>query len=101
MQHVEKKFALHLYLLFYIDYKKKSQNKNEHLNHFIRIISVLESLLVFHGIFHPITPFTGNIKVEFGNTKMNFSIARDDIAEFMLKQVKSTNYIYSMPIIGS
>lgn len=47
------------------------------------------------------TPYTGNVKVGFGYKKMNFSIAREDIAAFMVKQIESSEYIHSMPIIGS
>lgn len=47
------------------------------------------------------TPFTGNVKVGFGDTKMNFNIAREDIAAFMVRQVESLDYLHSMPIIGS
>lgn len=47
------------------------------------------------------TPFTGNVKVGFGDTKMSFSISREDIGAFMVEQLSSTTYEYSMPIIGS
>lgn len=47
------------------------------------------------------TPYTGTVKVGFGDNKMNFNISREDIAVFMLDQVKSSEYIRSMPIIGS
>lgn len=46
-------------------------------------------------------PYTGNIKVGFGDKKMNFNISREDIAAFMLNQVEDKKYLYSMPIIGS
>jgi len=47
------------------------------------------------------TSFTGNVKVGFGDTKMDFNISREDIASFMVKQVESSEYMHSMPIIGS
>lgn len=47
------------------------------------------------------TPFTGNIKVGFGDTKMSFNISREDIGAFMVEQVSKKTYEYSMPIIGS
>lgn len=47
------------------------------------------------------TDFTGNVKVGFGDTKMSFNISRSDIAKFMVDQVDATEYVNSMPIIGS
>lgn len=47
------------------------------------------------------TPYTGNVKVGFGDVKMSFNISREDIAAFMVEQVESKQYIRSMPIIGS
>ncbi|MGL5753930.1 MAG: NAD(P)-dependent oxidoreductase [Paraclostridium sp.] len=47
------------------------------------------------------TPFTGNVKVGFGDVKMKFNISREDIAYFMVNQIESNQYIHSMPIIGS
>ena len=47
------------------------------------------------------TCYTGNVKVGFGDTKMNFSISREDIGAFMIKMLDSDTYIRSMPIIGS
>ena len=47
------------------------------------------------------TPFAGNVKVGFGDVKMNFAISREDIAAFMVEQVEDGSYIRSMPIIGS
>lgn len=47
------------------------------------------------------TPYTGNVKVGFGDVKMSFAISREDIGSFMVKQVESKQYLYSMPIIGS
>nr|WP_282433790.1 NAD(P)H-binding protein [Desulfosporosinus sp. I2] len=47
------------------------------------------------------TPYTGKVKVGFGDKKMSFNIAREDIAAFMVKQVESSEYMHSMPIIGS
>ncbi|HFJ9472460.1 NAD(P)-dependent oxidoreductase [Bacillus cereus group sp. MYBKT111-2] len=47
------------------------------------------------------SPYTGKVKVGFGDKKMSFNIAREDIAAFMVKQVESSEYMHSMPIIGS
>lgn len=47
------------------------------------------------------SPYTGNVKVSFGDVKLNFNISREDIAAFMVEQVEETKYIHSMPIIGS
>lgn len=47
------------------------------------------------------TPYIGKVKVGFGDKKMNFNISREDIASFMVNQIESTEYLYSMPIIGS
>ena len=47
------------------------------------------------------TCYTGNVKVGFGDIKMNFSISREDIGAFMIKMLDSDTYIRSMPIIGS
>ena len=47
------------------------------------------------------TPYTGKVKVGFGDTKMSFAISREDIGAFMVDQVESTEYVRSMPIIGS
>lgn len=47
------------------------------------------------------TSFTGNVKVGFGETKMNFNISREDIGAFMVEQLTSKTYEYSMPIIGT
>ena len=45
-------------------------------------------------------PYTGKVKVSFGDTKINFAISREDIAAFMVAQIKDNRYIHSMPIIG-
>ncbi|MCF6418511.1 MAG: NAD(P)H-binding protein [Furfurilactobacillus sp.] len=45
--------------------------------------------------------YTNNVKVGFGDTKMNFAISREDIGAFMVEQLESKKYINSMPIIGS
>lgn len=45
--------------------------------------------------------YKGNVKVGFGDVKMNFDISREDIGAFMVEQVESIQYIRSMPIIGS
>lgn len=42
-----------------------------------------------------------NIKVTFGEQKINFAIPRSNIARFMLEQVEYAKYIHSMPIIGT
>lgn len=47
------------------------------------------------------TPYTGKIKVGFGNVKMRFNISRSDIAAFMVEQMSVKKYVHSMPIIGS
>ncbi len=47
------------------------------------------------------TPYTGKVKVGFGDVKMNFAISREDIGAFMVEQVESNQYIRSMPIIGT
>ncbi|WP_315081802.1 SDR family oxidoreductase [uncultured Clostridium sp.] len=47
------------------------------------------------------SPFTKKIKVSFGDVKLNFNISREDIAYFMVNQLKNNEYIHSMPIIGS
>ncbi len=47
------------------------------------------------------TPYTGKVKVGFGDVKMSFAISREDIAAFMVAQVESAEYLRSMPIIGS
>lgn len=45
--------------------------------------------------------YTGHVKVGFGETKMKFSISREDIGAFMIEMLDSDIYIHSMPIIGS
>ncbi len=45
--------------------------------------------------------YKGEVKVGFGDVKMNFAISREDIAAFMVQQVESTEHMRSMPIIGS
>lgn len=47
------------------------------------------------------TPYTGNVKVGFGDVKMCFAISREDIGSFMVEQVESKQFLHSMPIIGS
>ena len=47
------------------------------------------------------TPYTGRVKVGFGDTKMRFNISREDIGAFMVEQLDSKEYVRSMPIIGS
>ena len=46
-------------------------------------------------------PYTGQVKVGFGDVRMNLAISREDIAAFMVGQVEDKTYIRSMPIIGS
>ena len=46
-------------------------------------------------------PYTGEVKVGFGDVKMGFAISREDIGAFMAEQVESREYLNSMPIIGS
>lgn len=47
------------------------------------------------------TPYTGKVKVGFGDVKMHFNISREDIGAFMVEQIENGQYIHSMPIIGS
>ena len=47
------------------------------------------------------TPYTGQVKIGFGDIKMKFNISREDIAAFMVEQVADDRFIHSMPIIGS
>ncbi len=47
------------------------------------------------------TPYTGKVKVSFGDVKMNFNISREDIGAFMVQQLRDDRLIRSMPIIGS
>lgn len=47
------------------------------------------------------TPYTGSVKAGFGDVKMSFDISREDIGWFMVEQVESSQYLHSMPIIGS
>ncbi len=47
------------------------------------------------------TPYTGKVKVGFGDVKMSFNISREDIGAFMVEQLEDERYIRSMPIIGS
>jgi len=47
------------------------------------------------------TPYTGNVKVGYGDVKMSFSISREDIGAFMVEQAENRKYVRSMPIIGS
>lgn len=47
------------------------------------------------------TPYTGKVKVGFGDTKMKFAISREDIGAFMVKMLDSDAFVHSMPIIGS
>ena len=47
------------------------------------------------------TPYTGKVKVSFGDKPLSFSISREDIGAFMVEQLTSTEYIHSMPIIGT
>jgi len=46
------------------------------------------------------TPYTGKVKVTFGDKRINFFISREDIGAFMVEQVESRDYIHRMPIIG-
>lgn len=47
------------------------------------------------------TPFTGRVKVSFGEVRMKMAISREDIGAFMVEQVESSPYHCSMPIVGS
>ena len=46
-------------------------------------------------------PGTGEVKVSFGDRSLNFFISREDIADFMVQQLTSDEYLHKMPIIGS
>jgi putative NADH-flavin reductase len=46
-------------------------------------------------------PKSGNVKVTFGDSKINWGISRSNIAEFLFKQIENRQFIRSMPIIGS
>lgn len=46
-------------------------------------------------------PYSGKVKVGFGETRMGFSIGRADIAGFMIENVESERFVRSMPIIAS
>lgn len=46
-------------------------------------------------------PYTGKIKVGFGDTKMNFGVSRADIGTFMVEQLDNSCFVGEMPIIGS
>lgn len=43
----------------------------------------------------------GNVKITFGDQKIDFSITRIAIARFILEELAQNNYVHSMPIIGS
>jgi putative NADH-flavin reductase len=47
------------------------------------------------------TPYTGNVRVTFGDKHVNFKISREDIGAFMVQQLTSDEYLHKMPIIGS
>lgn len=47
------------------------------------------------------SPYTGKVKVSFGDKSIKMNISREDIADFMVAQVEDTTYLHSMPIIGS
>lgn len=47
------------------------------------------------------TPYTGKVKVSFGDAKIKLAISREDIGAFMVEQTESREYIRSMPIIGT
>lgn len=44
---------------------------------------------------------SGEVKVSFGERKIQFNISRADIASFMVSQIESKEYIGRLPIIGS
>ena len=46
-------------------------------------------------------PYTGKIKVGFGDIKMNFGVSRADIGAFMVEQLDNSCFVGEMPIIGS
>ena len=43
----------------------------------------------------------GKVKVTFGDKRIGFKVTRADIAAFVLKELKSREFVRSMPIIGS
>ena len=47
------------------------------------------------------SPYTGKVTITFGGLSIGIYISREDIGAFMVEQVEDTNYIKSMPIIGS
>lgn len=46
-------------------------------------------------------PYTGRVKIGFGDIKMSMNISREDIGAFMVEQVESKTYSQLMPLIGS
>lgn len=67
-----------------------------------RIVSESELDWTFVRFMAPMdTPYTGKVKVGFGDVKMKFTISREDIGAFMAEQIESKQYYHSMPIIGS
>lgn len=45
--------------------------------------------------------YTGNVKISYGKERLRFAVSREDIGAFMVDQIENTQYLYSMPIIGS
>lgn len=45
--------------------------------------------------------FNGQIKVTFGENKLNWSVSRANVADFIRQQLTDTKYIRSMPILVS
>ncbi|PJZ46997.1 NAD(P)-dependent oxidoreductase [Leptospira brenneri] len=52
-------------------------------------------------IIAPIDKQTNPYKVSFGDSKISFSLSREQIAEFFKDSLEQKSYIHSMPIIGS
>lgn len=46
-------------------------------------------------------PPVAEVKVGFGDVKMNMQVPRESIAAFMVDQLESGEYVHRMPIIGS
>lgn len=52
-------------------------------------------------IIAPVDKETKPYKVSFGDTKISFSLSRNQIAEFFKDTIEKQNHLASMPIIGS
>lgn len=45
-------------------------------------------------------PYTGKVKVSFGDRGIKWFISREDIGSFMVNQIEDKQYVHRMPIIG-